>query len=102
MSEIFLLTEEGSLGNIDVSNFLIAGVRATNIVACAAGAVGNQTLFVDFRRQPLDEGDFRSQVVQILHTQLDFRAGFAAAGLQRSAPGKNGDEVSAESFEGNH
>ena len=82
MSEILLLTEKGSLGNIHVSNLLIAGVSATDVVAGAAGTVGNQTLLVDFRRNPLDEGHFCLQVVEILHAQLDFRAGLAAAGLQ--------------------
>jgi len=80
--------EEGTLFDVDAAHVLIVGIDSADAVTAAAGAVGDGALLEGFGRDALEQRHFGLQVVEVVDGELDFAAGFGAAGLERGASGK--------------
>ena len=73
-----------------------------NAITSTASAEGDQALLIHFGRDAGEHGALRAQVIEIVASQANLHACLGAAGLKGSASGKNGDQVTPKSAEGDH
>src|SRR5258708_29397219 len=102
MCEILLVPEETAFSDWHIANALVARIRSSHLVIDTARSVGDQTLFILFRRHALDAGHLSPQVIEIVDCHLDLGPSLAAARLQRSASVEHRHHICAKSAESHH
>ena len=99
MGKVFLIAKKHALADSHTANARIDGVHAGHGVVLAAGAVGDERLFVDLGRHAGEQRNLVVQVVEVVASHLDRNTGLRAASLHLRPTIPDGDLVPAKALE---